>query len=118
MKELKLTEGRNTGIPKIKRALKNNGSPEPIFETNESRDYFITTILVHEGFEQETKVAIKASDKILDYLRKNEFITTAIASNLLDLSAPRSRAILSQMAKKGLILSKGANKNKRYKLNK
>lgn len=78
--------------------------------------------MVHEGFEQETKVAIKASDKtsdkILDYLRKNEFITTAIASNLLDLSAPRSRAILSQMAKKGLILSKGANKNKRYKLNK
>ena len=26
LKELKLTEGRNTGIPKIKRALKNNGS--------------------------------------------------------------------------------------------
>lgn len=34
LKELKLTEGRNTGIPKIKRALKNNGSKEPIFETN------------------------------------------------------------------------------------
>ena len=53
LKELKLTEGRNTGIPKIKRALKNNGSKEPEFETNETRDYFITTIFMHEGFENE-----------------------------------------------------------------
>ncbi len=41
LKELKLTEGRNTGVPKIKRALKNNGSKEPEFEINETRDYFI-----------------------------------------------------------------------------
>ena len=53
LKELKLTEGRNTGIPKIKRALKNNGSKEPEFETNETRDYFITTIFMHDGFENE-----------------------------------------------------------------
>ena len=51
LKELKLTEGRNTGIPKIKRALKNNGSPEPIFETDDDRTYFTTTILIHEGFK-------------------------------------------------------------------
>lgn len=55
LKELKLTEGRNTGIPKIKRALKNNGSKEPEFETNETRDYFITTIFIHEGFEMKIK---------------------------------------------------------------
>ena len=55
LKELKLTEGRNTGIPKIKRTLKNNGSKEPEFETNESRDYFITTIFMHDGFEDEIK---------------------------------------------------------------
>lgn len=55
LKELKLTEGRNTGIPKIKRALKNNGSKEPEFETNETRDYFITTIFMHDGFENEIK---------------------------------------------------------------
>lgn len=51
LKELKLTEGRNTGIPKIKRALENNGSPSPIFETDDDRTYFITTILMHEGFK-------------------------------------------------------------------
>ena len=55
LKELKLTEGRNTGIPKIKRALKNNGSKEPEFETNETRDYFITTTFIHDGFGNEVK---------------------------------------------------------------
>ena len=55
LKELKLTEGRNTGIPKIKRALKNNGSKQPEFETNETRDYFITTIFMHDGFANEMK---------------------------------------------------------------
>ena len=44
-----------TGIPKIKRALKNNGSKEPEFETNETRDYFIITIFMHDGFENEIK---------------------------------------------------------------
>ena len=28
---------------------------EPKFETNETRDYFITTIFVHDGFENEIK---------------------------------------------------------------
>ena len=32
---LKMTEGRCTGIPKIIRAMKANGSPGPIFETDE-----------------------------------------------------------------------------------
>jgi len=55
LKELKLTEGRNTGIPKIKRALINNGSPALIFENDEDRTYFITTILIHEGFKNINK---------------------------------------------------------------
>ena len=65
LKELKLTEGRNTGIPKIKRALKNNGSKEPEFETNETRDYFITTIFMHDGFENEIKKQFFPKDNII-----------------------------------------------------
>ena len=71
LKELKLTEGRNTGIPKIKRALKNNGSKEPEFETNETRDYFITTIFMHEGFENEIKEqSTTHQDKILEFCKE------------------------------------------------
>ena len=120
LKELKLTEGRNTGVPKIKRALKNNGSKEPKFETNDTRDYFITTIFMHDGFENEIlskiKTSDKTSDKILNYLQHNEYITTTIASKLLDLSSQRSRAILSKMAKEEMIIAEGANRNRKYRL--
>lgn len=44
LKELHLTEGRNTGIHKMLQALKANGSPKPVFETDEDRLYFLVTI--------------------------------------------------------------------------
>jgi ATP-dependent DNA helicase RecG len=47
LKELHMTEGRCTGVPKIKRAMKKNGSPPPIFETDEECRYFLTTLLMH-----------------------------------------------------------------------
>ena len=53
LKELHLTEGRNTGFKKIIDALEANGSPKPEFETDEDRSYFITRLFVHEGFTRE-----------------------------------------------------------------
>lgn len=50
LKELHLTEGRNTGFGKILRALKENGSPKPEFETDEDHSYFISRLFVHEAF--------------------------------------------------------------------
>ena len=50
LKELHLTEGRNTGFKKILDALRQNGSPLPEFETNEAHDYFIARLFVREGF--------------------------------------------------------------------
>jgi len=44
LRELHLTEGKGTGIPKIRRAMRNNDSPEPIFETDETRSYFLTIL--------------------------------------------------------------------------
>lgn len=50
LKELHLTEGRNTGFGKILRALEENGSPKPEFETDEDHSYFISRLFVHEAF--------------------------------------------------------------------
>lgn len=47
LKELKLTEGRGTGLPIIHRSLEVNGSPPPIFETDDDRSYFVCTIFIH-----------------------------------------------------------------------
>jgi ATP-dependent DNA helicase RecG len=39
LKELHLTEGRTTGIPCILKSLEKNGSPKPVFETDDERSY-------------------------------------------------------------------------------
>ena len=53
LKELHLTEGRNTGFKKILDALEANGSPKPEFETDENRSYFITRLFIHEEFTRD-----------------------------------------------------------------
>lgn len=50
LKELDLTEGRSTGIPKILRVMQANGSPVPAFETDEERSSFLIRLPVHERF--------------------------------------------------------------------
>lgn len=47
LKELKLTEGRSTGVPKIIRAMSQNGSPPPEFEFDEDYSYFMVRLPVH-----------------------------------------------------------------------
>jgi ATP-dependent DNA helicase RecG len=47
LKELDLTEGRATGIPKILREVKANGSPPPEFETDEDRLAFLIRFPIH-----------------------------------------------------------------------
>ena len=48
LKELDLAEGRSTGIPKILRAMRGNGSPAPVFESDDDRISFLTRLPVHE----------------------------------------------------------------------
>ncbi len=51
LKELRLTEGRGTGIPTIKARLAENASPPPVFDTDgENRRYFLIEIPVHRAF--------------------------------------------------------------------
>src|SRR3546814_315577 len=55
LKELDLTEGKATGIPTIRKAIKRNGSPNPEFETDEDRSYFMILFHTHEQFKTESK---------------------------------------------------------------
>ena len=47
LKELDLTEGRSTGIPKILKAMAANGSPPPTFETDDDRLACVVRLPVH-----------------------------------------------------------------------
>lgn len=55
LKELNLVEGRNTGIPTALRSIKSNGSPLPIFLTDEERSFFSVIIPIHKAFISEEK---------------------------------------------------------------
>ncbi len=47
LKEMDLTEGRSTGIPKMRFFMKRNGSPEPVLQTDENLNYFLVTLFPH-----------------------------------------------------------------------
>ncbi|MGQ1787486.1 RNA-binding domain-containing protein [Saccharicrinis sp. GN24d3] len=54
LKELELTEGRGTGLPTIYGGMKNNGSPKPLFDTDEpDRRYFVCELPIHPDFLEE-----------------------------------------------------------------
>lgn len=46
LKELDLTEGRSTGMPKILKVMSANGSPAPLFETDDDRLAYVIRLPV------------------------------------------------------------------------
>jgi len=55
-KELKMTEGRSTGIKKILDAMAKNGSPKPEFEFDEEHTYFQVKLPIHGEVLKENSV--------------------------------------------------------------
>ncbi len=64
LKELHLTEGRQTGIPTILKEIERNGSPEPVFETDEERSYFKTSFFIHHEFKEHGTGSGQAWDNL------------------------------------------------------
>ncbi len=63
LKELHLTEGRQTGIPTILKEIEKNQSPKPIFETDDERSYFKTTFFIHPEFREDETSLGKTSQQ-------------------------------------------------------
>ncbi len=83
LKELDLTEGRGTGIPRLQKALKDNGSPPAVFDVDDpERRYFVVEIPIHPEFLMRSVDAAIAFDRltkrqhhILELLFDNDMIT-------------------------------------------
>lgn len=93
LKELKLVEGRNTGIPTILHAMQLNGSEPPTFETDDDRTYLTVILPVHPSFLDKEKVEVNKPKKrkniadvkqliLLILSEKRELSTTALAKQL------------------------------------
>jgi ATP-dependent DNA helicase RecG len=69
LKELELTEGRGTGIPKIRGAMQSNGSPPAEFRTDEDRTFFTVVLPIHMRAPQaSTQVSPQVSTQVNDLL--------------------------------------------------
>ncbi len=72
LKELDLTEGRSTGVPKILKAMTANGSPAPLFETDDDRCAYVIRLPIHplaqmpEGLSEQltTEVATEVTTEV------------------------------------------------------
>ena len=143
LKELHLTEGRNTGFKKILDALEANGSPKPEFETDEDRSYFITRLFIHEAFAKDVNErslsevneknerslsevlskVLKASDfskleKIIKFIEEKGEITPKEAEAVSGKSAATVRRYLQILVGTGYVESEGNTNNSVYKISK
>lgn len=81
LKELKLVEGRNTGIPTILRAMKTNGSDMPIFETDEDRTFFTVILPVQKVFLNLTSIPQPKSKSRRNLKEIKELILSVLEQN-------------------------------------
>ena len=127
LKELHLTEGRNTGFGKILRALEENGSPKPEFETDEDHSYFISRLFVQEAFLKEGKPEYsqkgakkepkKGAERKLDILHRleeNPEITQVKLMEEFDLSRKQIQKIIKDLREEGVVERQGSNRSGKW----
>ena len=56
-------------------------------------------------------------EKILEYLKDHDSVTSRELLTLLNLESSQARKILRDMAKDGILIAQGSNRNRRYVLN-
>lgn len=128
-KEIDLSEKKGTGIPKILRELRQNGSPEPEFDMDEDRTYLNTIIHIRDGFERKDIVSESMSESmsglerarmqiILDFLTANKKINSSEAAELLGVEIKTASRLLAKAEKLDVLKSVGKTKNKIYYLEK
>ena len=125
-KEIDLSEKKGTGIPKILRELKQNGSPEPEFDMDEERTYLNAIIRIRDGFEKKEKMSESMSESmselerarmqiILIYLETNKEINSAAAAKLLEVEIKTASRLLLKAEKLNILKGAGKTKNKVYR---
>lgn len=131
LKEMHLTEGRNTGFRKILNALEQNGSPKPVFETDPERLSFCTTLLIHPHFlhQDESRNDIvngtndtvndtvneiskltKTEQAVLSYIENNNQVTIDKITSVVGKSKSTINRTIKSLKAKGVLTRTGSDK--------
>ena len=98
LKELDLAEGRSTGIPRILRAMRENGSSAPVFETDDERTWFLVRLPVHERVrgeptEQDTP-QVTPQDTLQDDGHVTDHVEDLVAAFTGEMSRAQLQAVM------------------------
>ncbi len=137
LKELDLSEGRSTGVPKIRRNMQQNGSPKARFETDKDRTYFLATLPIHPEFEEEDTASGKrrerlgkgwekvgkrlgkmnqSQQKICQEIHRNEKITIDKLSEKIGISTTAIEKNISKLKENGILKRVGGRKEGHWEL--
>ncbi len=123
LKELKMVEGRNTGIPLIVNAMESNGSALPVFKTDEDRSYFRVILPIHPIFleldskaQQEKKTSKRRNRQeikrlILEEIQREKEISLSELADRLGYAKPNDtlRSVIHDMVYDGELEYSQAN---------
>ncbi len=136
LKEMHLTEGRNTGFRKILNALEQNGSPKPIFETDPERLSFCTTLRIHPYYIRQYEyrndtvndtvndivndtvndtvnkypILTKTEQSVLSYIMNHKQATIDEITSVVDKSKSSVNRTIKSLKSKGLLVRTGSAK--------
>ncbi|MCK4643351.1 putative DNA binding domain-containing protein [bacterium] len=132
LKELHLTEGKCTGIPTIWKEMERNGSPKPVFKTDEYRAAFFVTLPIHplvikEGIPDSPQVTpqvtpqdengihlTKLETKILDLIKSNNRISRKQIAVELGISPDTVKEYIRRLRDKKVIDREGKTRSGKW----
>jgi ATP-dependent DNA helicase RecG len=133
LKELDLTEGRGTGIRKIRSQMQRNGSPPPNFITDDDNVFFMTELLIHPSFEpvsrndtvndtvNDTATKVKpdlapVQKAIVEMIIHNPDVTIQQMTQQIGKSESTIKRHIKQLQKQEIIHRTGSDKVGQWKL--
>ena len=102
LKELKLAEGRLTGLPKVFRAMADNGSPTPCFDFDGSRTWFRAVLPAHPEYAAISALRDAAHLRALGE-REEAFVRVESAWRSHPSSAVLATELIRLYAERGLL---------------
>ena len=110
LRDIRLMEGLATGIPRMRRSMRDRGLPDPVFEDLGS--FFKVTL--YNSRKVGSILLHSRHQKILTYLLKNNTITTVVVAKITGVSQVTAAADMNTLVRKGYAQKIGKTRGAYY----